>query len=36
VPWTANPARYVNLDSIRDFEIAEALLRVLGREEHSG
>jgi CMP-N-acetylneuraminic acid synthetase len=30
VPWLADPARYVNLDSIRDFEIAEALMRALG------
>jgi CMP-N-acetylneuraminic acid synthetase len=32
VPYFADPARYVNLDSLRDFEIAEALVRALGRE----
>jgi CMP-N-acetylneuraminic acid synthetase len=30
VPYFADPARYVNLDSARDFEIAEALMRGLG------
>lgn len=33
VPWLADPSRYVNLDSPRDFEIAEALLAALGRDE---
>jgi CMP-N,N'-diacetyllegionaminic acid synthase len=32
VPYFAAPARYVNLDSARDFEIAEALMRALGWE----
>ena len=32
VPYFADPARYVNLDSARDFEIAEALMRALGWE----
>jgi len=32
VPYFADPARYVNLDSDRDFEIAEGLVRALGRE----
>ncbi|HBH04893.1 MAG: hypothetical protein A2X36_05055 [Elusimicrobia bacterium GWA2_69_24] len=31
VPYFAAPERYVNLDSARDFEIAEALMRALGR-----
>jgi CMP-N-acetylneuraminic acid synthetase len=30
VPFFACPTRYVNLDSLRDFEIAEALMRALG------
>ena len=33
VPYFVNPSRYVNLDSPRDFEIAEALMRSLGWEE---
>ena len=33
VPWLADPSRYVNLDSLRDFEVAEALLAALGRGE---
>jgi len=33
IPYFADPARYVNLDSARDFEIAEALLAALGGEE---
>jgi hypothetical protein len=32
VPYFADPGRYVNLDSARDFEIAEALMRALGWE----
>lgn len=32
VPYFTDPTRYVNLDAPRDFEIAEALLRVLGLE----
>lgn len=32
VPYYADPARYVNLDSARDFEIAEALMQSLGWE----
>jgi CMP-N-acetylneuraminic acid synthetase len=32
VPFFASPERYVNLDSLRDFEIAEALMRALGLE----
>ena len=31
MPYFAAPERYVNLDSARDFEIAEALMRALGR-----
>jgi len=30
VPYFADPTRYVNLDSARDFQIAEALMRALG------
>jgi len=30
VPFFACSTRYVNLDSLRDFEIAEALMRALG------
>ena len=33
VPYFVDPSRYVNLDSLRDFEIAEALMRSLGCEE---
>lgn len=33
VPFFVDPARYVNLDSPRDFQIAEALMRALGWEE---
>jgi hypothetical protein len=33
VPYFTDPATYVNLDSLRDFEIAEALMRALGWEE---
>lgn len=33
VPYFPDPSRYVNLDSPRDFEIAEALMRSLGWEE---
>lgn len=33
VPYFADPGRYVNLDSMRDFEIAEALMRSLGWED---
>jgi CMP-N,N'-diacetyllegionaminic acid synthase len=32
VPYFADPGRYVNLDSARDFEIAEALMRARGWE----
>jgi CMP-N-acetylneuraminic acid synthetase len=30
VPYFADPSRYVNLDSPRDFQVAEALMRALG------
>jgi CMP-N,N'-diacetyllegionaminic acid synthase len=33
VPYLVDMARYVNLDSTRDFEIAEALLRTLGARD---
>jgi CMP-N,N'-diacetyllegionaminic acid synthase len=33
VPYFADPGRYVNLDSVRDFEIAEALMRAVGWKE---
>jgi N-acylneuraminate cytidylyltransferase len=33
VPYFVDPSRYVNLDSPRDFEIAEALMRSLGWKE---
>ena len=33
VPYFVDPARYVNLDSARDFQIAEAMMRSLGWEE---
>jgi CMP-N-acetylneuraminic acid synthetase len=33
VPYFTDPARYVNLDAPRDFEIAEALIRALGGQE---
>ncbi len=33
VPFFVDPSRYVNLDSLRDFEIAEALMRSLGWRE---
>ena len=33
VPYFTDPATYVNLDSLRDFGIAEALMRALGWEE---
>lgn len=33
VPYITDPARYVNLDALQDFAIAEALMRSLGYEE---
>lgn len=33
VPYFVDPSRYVNLDSLRDFEVAEALMRSLGWKE---
>lgn len=33
VPYFVDPSRYVNLDSARDFEMAEALMRSLAAEE---